>query len=176
MLAVALTALVAAALLISWLWRPRKPLERGVQVLLICYALLGAWALCFGLYLEPGREPAALVFCKPTLMYWVLSGVLIAAPSLGWGYPVKAVFGTYFVFSSREWHWINLCFAIFCALLGGLNLVLAFGYTKDDWEGFKWSCMVNVLAVFLLRLTFVWVEALVRLATYLHARAKALFP
>jgi hypothetical protein len=102
----------------------------------------------------------------------MLSAILIAAPPLGCGYPVKAVFGTYFVFSNREWRWINLGFAALCALLGSLNLIIAFAYTKDDWDGFKFSCMVNVLAVFLLRLTFVWIDTIVRFAVYLHGRAK----
>ena len=175
MMPAAALLLLASAFLVSWHWRPRKKMERGVRILLIFYALLGAWAIWFGLHAAPGSEPAQFVVWKPTVMYWVLSGVLIAAPPLGWGYPVKAVFGTYFVFSNSEWRWINLGFALLCALLGGLNLVIAFAYTKDDWTGFKWSCMVNVLAVFLLRLTFVWVDTLVRLAGYLHGRAKAYF-
>lgn len=174
--ALALTSLAGAALLMAWLWRPRGALEPGVRAMLIAYALLGAWALWFGLFAAPGREPAALVLWKPTLMYWTLAGVMLAAPALGWGYPAKAVFGTYFVFSSREWRWINLGFALLCALLGGLNLVIAFGYTRDDWEGFKWSCMVNVIAVGFLRVTFVWVDVLVRVAVYLRGRAKAWLP
>lgn len=176
MQAVELTVLAAAALLISWLWRPRQAMQPGVRILLIGYALLGGWALWFGLYAAPGQEPAAFVFWKPTVMYWVLSAVLIVAPPLGWGYPVKAVVGAYFVFSKREWHWINLGFATLCALLGSLNLVIAFAYSQGDWDGFKWSCMVNVVAVFALRLTFVWVETIVRFARYLHGRAKAYFP
>jgi intracellular septation protein len=173
--AVELTALAAAALMISWLWRPRQAMEPGIGILLFFYAVLGAWALWFGLYSAPGREPAAFLFWKPTVLYWMLSAVLIVAPALGWGYPVKAIVGTYFVFSNREWRWINLGFAVLCALLGGLNLVIAFGYSKDDWDGFKWSCMVNLVALFMLRLTFVWLDTMVRFAMYVHARAKAYF-
>jgi intracellular septation protein len=175
MQALEVTSLVGAAILLSWLWRPRRAVEPGVRILMISYALLGGWALWFGLFSEPGQEPAWFVFWKPTVMYWILSAILIAAPPLGCGYPVKAVFGTYFVFSNREWRWINLGFAALCALLGSLNLIIAFAYTKDDWDGFKFSCMVNVLAVFLLRLTFVWIDTIVRFAVYLHGRAKTFF-
>jgi intracellular septation protein len=173
--AAALTLLAGAALGLAWIWRPRQPMAPGVRILLVCYAVLGAWALWFGLYAEPGQEPAALKFWKPTVLYWVLSGVLILAPSRGWGYPAKAVFGTYFVFSNREWHWINLGFAIFCAGLGVLNLIVAFGYTRDDWDGFRFSCMMNLLALLLLRLAFVWIDLAVRVAIHLYGRAKALF-
>lgn len=169
------TVLVGATLLVCWRWRARQGLERGVRILLAMYGLFGVWALWFGWYAAPGREPAVFVLCKPTLLYWSLSAILLVAPPLGWGYPVKAIFGTYFVFSSREWRWINLGFALLCTVLGILNLVIAFAYTRDDWEGFKWSCMVNVLAVFLLRLTFVWVDTFVRSVVFLHGRVKAFF-
>jgi intracellular septation protein A len=174
--AIAATALAGAAFLVSWLWRPRQAMEPGVLVLLIAYALLGAWALWFGVVASPGQEPAAVHFWKPTVMYWVLAAIMIVAPPLGWGYPVKAVFGTYFVFSNREWRWINLGFAVLCTVLGTLNLVIAFQHSTDDWDGFKWSCMVNVIAVFILRVTFVWVDTIARIAKYLHGRAKAILP
>jgi intracellular septation protein A len=164
---------VGAALLVCWLWRPRAAAEPGVRLLVICYAVLGAWALWFGVYAAPGQEPAALQLWKPTVMYAVLATVLIAAPLLGWGYPVKAVFGTYFIFSGREWRWINLCFAALCALLGGVNLVIVYFHSKNDWEGFKWSCMVNVIAVVLLRVTFIWVDTLARIVTHVQGRGKA---
>jgi intracellular septation protein len=170
---IALAVAAAAAIALSWFWRPRQAMDRGVRVLLACYAVLGLWALWFGLF-AVGREPAAFAHWKPTVLYWLLSAVLLAAPPLGWGYPVKAVFGTYFIFSAREWRWINISFAVLCAILGSGNLVIALAYTQDDWEGFKWSCMVNLVAVFLLRLAFVWLDASVRIGAHLHARAKAL--
>lgn len=175
-LALVVTALLAAALGLVWYWRPRRALEPGIRFLLAAYAVLGAWALWFGLYAAPGHEPAALLLVKPTVMYWVLACTLLVAPALGWGYPVKAVFGAYFVFSSTEWRWINRGFALFCAVLGTINLVLATAYSRDDWEGFKFSCMVNVLAVLMLRIVFVWIDTLVRCAIALYSRMKSLLP
>jgi intracellular septation protein len=166
----------ALALLLAWRWRPRQPMAPGIRTLLLAYALLGTWALAFGLYAPDASEPAGLSLWKPTVMYGVLAGVLLVAPMLGWGYPVKAIVGAYFVFSNREWGWINLGFALLCALLGATNLVIAFAYPRGDWEGFKFSCMVNVLGIVLLRLTFVWVDAAARIVKALHARARALLP
>jgi intracellular septation protein len=169
-----ITGLLAAALLLAWLWRPRQPPEAGVAILVIAYGLLGAWALWFEVFAGSAQEPAALAVWKPTIVYWTLAAVMIAAPPLGGGYPVKAIVGAYFVFSKREWHWINLGVALLCAALGASNLVIAFAHTRDDWEGYKYSCMVNLLAIFLMRLTFVWVDALVRIVSRVHGRVKAL--
>ena len=177
MMQAALAALaLVAALLLTWYWRPAHKPERGVRALLACYAVLGAWALWFGLYAGPGEEPAVVLLVKPTVMYWVLAAVLIVSPLLGWGYPVKAVFGTYFVFANREWRWINLAFAVLCILLGSLNLVIAFLHSQEDWDGFKWSCMVNVIAVLILRVTFVWVDVVARLGRQLQGHAKPPLP
>jgi intracellular septation protein len=170
-----ITVLLASALLVSWLWRPRQAMEPGVRILLVAYVLLGAWALWFGLYAPAGQEPARFVFWKPTVMYWVLSAILIAAPALGWGYPAKAVIGTFFAFTNREWRWINLGFAALCAILGGFNLFIASTASRGEWEGFKFGCLVNVLGLLLLRLTFLWLDTLVRIGAYLYGRAKAFF-
>lgn len=173
--ALALAAL-CAALAAAWWWRPRQPLAPGVRLLLAFYGVLGAWALWFGANSASVAEPAILVHWKPTVLYWGLGAVLLIAPLLGWGYPVRAVIGTYFVFSNREWRWINLAVAVVCAVLGSLNLVIIYFHTDDDWDGFKWSCMVNVIAVLLLRLTFVWVDTLARIARHLYGRVKGLPP
>ena len=144
-------------------------------MLLISYLLLGGWALWFGLYAAPEQEPAAFVHLKPTIMYWVLSLILIVAPLLGSDYPIKVVLGTYFVFSSREWRWMNLGFAVLFTALGTANLLAAFTASESDWVGFKFSCMVNVMFIFLARLSFIWVETAGRIIVYLHQRAKAFF-
>jgi intracellular septation protein len=170
------SAFTGAALALAWFWRPRSVVEPGTRLLLLAYALLGAWALVFGVFAAPGSEPAAFSHWKPTIVYWTLAAIMALAPLLGWGYPAKAIVGAYFVFSNREWRWINRGFAAACALLGALNLFIIFAHTEDDWEGFKWSCMVNVLAVLLLRLTFVWVDTAVRVVVAIRGRIKARLP
>ena len=169
------TIAAAAAILLAWLWRPRARLAPAARTLLVVYALLGGWALWFGLYSAPGQEPAELLLWKPTIMYWLLAVILFVAPSLGSDYPVKIVLGSYFLFSSREWRWINVGFAVLLTILGAWNLLVAFNASHDDWEGFKWSCMANVVAVFLLRLSFVWLEVVARVFKYLYGRAKIYF-
>jgi len=171
-----ISLVVGAALALAVRWRPRHPVAPGIWLLLACYGVLGAWALWFGQFAPAGQEPGALRLWKPTVLYGVLAGVLILAPLRGWGYPVKAVVGTYFVFSNREWHWINLAFAAFCVALGVLNLIVAYGYTQDDWNGLRFSCMMNLLALLLLRLAFVWIDLLVRVAVHMHGWINARRP
>ena len=171
-----LTLVLVAAFAISWRWRPRQGIEPGVAALLVCYAFLGAWALGFGLYSPPAQEPAGLALWKPTIMYWTLSAVMILAPPLGFGYPVKAILGTSLTFSHREWRWLNRGGAALFAILGVITLISGFTSSEGEWDGIKFACMVNLLFVFLFRLYFVWIEILGRMVVYLHGRVKALLP
>lgn len=171
-----LTVLIAAAGGLAWYWRPPAAADPSARAVVVVFAVLGAWALWFGLWAAPGSEPELVALLRPTILYALLAGVLVAAPLFGWDYPVKLVFGSYFVFANREWRWINLVFALACVILGIFNLVIAFGHTRDDWNGFKWSCMVNVVAVFILRVTFVWVDLAARILRRLQTRSRKPVP
>lgn len=168
----AVATLLAAALTLAWMWRPRAPLEPGTRPLLLVYAAFGCWALWFALLAPGAQEPPALALWKPTIAYWTLTVVLIAAPLLGWGYPARAIVGAYFVFSNREWRWINLALAVFTALLGGLNIYIGYSASLGGWEGFKYACMVNVAGVLLLRISFVWLDMLVRAVGHWYGRIR----
>jgi intracellular septation protein len=174
--ALASTLLLIAALALAWRWRPRQGIEPSVWVLLALYAVLGAWALWFGLFAGPEAEPAALQRYKPSIVYWALALILLLGPPLGLGLPVRPLLGTYFVFQAREWRIINRGFAFLLVVLGGLNLYIALTGTENEWTGFKYSYMVNVLIVLLLRLSFVWVDLIGRLGVALYLRVKALWP
>jgi intracellular septation protein A len=168
------TALWVLPLLIAWFWRPQQPAGPSAWILLIAFGALGAWALWFGLYDRPG-EPASFAVWKPTVLYWTLAAVLIAAPLRGWGYPVKIIFGSYFALSSREWRWLNLGFATVYTILGGVNLLVASEASYKDWVGFKYACMMNLLIIVLFRLNFVWLPILTDVSIYFYRRASAAY-
>ncbi len=173
--AAGITLLAGALLLVSWLWRPQQPPERGVRALLIGYAALGAWTLWFAWYAAPGDEPAAFVFWKPTVLCWMLASVLIAAPLLHGGYPVKAIFGTFFALSTKVWRRMNQAAAAICVVFGAVNLLVAFNLSEGNWDGFKYSCRVLLMFLILLRLNFVWLDLISRVVVALYRRAKSLF-
>ena len=162
--AVSVAFLICVGFLVSWLWRPRQAAEPGIWMLLIAYAVLGGWVLWFELNSASSQEPAGFMFWKPTVMYWTLSIILILAPLLGWGYPVKAIFGTYFAFSNKAWRWMNRGFAALGALLGSVNLIVAFHTTEGNWIGFKYSAMMTLFFLILFRINFVWLPILANVA------------
>ncbi len=171
--ALEVTLLIGVLLAVAWRWRPARPVERGARALLLAYGLLGACALWFAWY-APGQEPARLVSLKPTVIYWTLAAILIMAPLFRGGYPIKAIFGTFFLLSGRQWGWMNLGFGATFAVLGTVNLLVA--SHKGNWESFKYGCMMIPIFLILFRINFVWLDIITRAGVHLYRRARSLFP
>ncbi len=168
------TLLVAVLLFFAWLWRPQGRVSPGIWLLLAGYAVLGAWALWYGVYHPEAKEPARLAFIKPTVAFWLPAVVLFISPPLGWGYPIKAIFGTYFSLSNKAWRVMNLAFASAYALQGGINLLVVSEATEGNWDGFKYSMMMNLMILTLLRLNFVWLDIVSRVGIYFYKRIKTM--
>jgi intracellular septation protein A len=168
------TGLVLALLLIAWLWRPQGRVSPGIWLLLTGYAVLGAWALWFGVYHPEAKEPAGFAFIKPTVAFWLPAIVMFISPPLGWGYPIKAIFGTYFSLSNKAWRWMNLAFASIYGLQGGISLLVASQASEGNWDGFKYSMMMNLIILTLLRLNFVWLDIVSRVGIHFYKRIKAM--
>jgi intracellular septation protein len=169
------TALWLTPLLFAWLWRPRQAPSPSAWALLIAFGALGACTLWFLLYAHTG-EPAAFAHWKPTILYWTLAAIMIAAPLLGWDYPAKIIVGAYFALSNREWRWINAGVAAMYAIMGGVNLWVAADASYKDWVGFKYACMMNLLIIVLFRLNFVWLPLLIEdVSVKLYRRASAAY-
>ena len=170
------TAAVVAGVFFAWLWRPQGRVSPAIWILLGGYALLGAWALWYGVYAPDAKEPAGFAFIKPTVAFWLPAIVMLISPALGWGYPVKAIFGTYFALGNKAWRWMNIGFGSAYALQGGINLLVASEATEGNWDGFKYSIMMNLIFLVLLRLNFVWLDILSRIGIHFYKLIRARFP
>lgn len=50
----------------------------------------------------------------------------------------------------RVWHGLNLAWSAFFAVLGIVNLYVAFNYTTDQWVNFKLFGATSMMIVFIL--------------------------
>jgi intracellular septation protein A len=156
---IGLAAAIATLLGLAWWWRPRRPMEPGTRWLVATYAALGAVAAILHAG-PPSWQPMWLRYAEPSIMYGALALVLLISPMQSAGFPVKALLGSQFTLSRREWELANLAVGVASLALAIINLVVVFALEPEDWEGFKWSYMVNLFAVFFLRASFVWVDLL----------------
>jgi intracellular septation protein len=86
---------------------------------------------------------------KPTVLYWAFAVVLLAA-QLGFGKNlIEAMMGKQITLPHRIWTQLNLIWAVFFALLGIVNLLVAFHFSTDAWVDFKLFGATGILVVFI---------------------------
>ena len=152
--------LLVIALALAWWWRPRGVGSPAAWIMLAAFMVLGGVAFWF---VHEGNPPEAyptFTHWKPTVLYWTMGALFLWASFLNWDYPVKWVIGSSLPLASREWQWLNTMLALLYLLLGGVNLLLAYTAEEANWVGFKESCYVNIMMIFLVRINFVWLPIL----------------
>ena len=151
---------IALALTLAWWWRPRRAGSPAAWIMLAAFMALGGVAFWF---VRGGIPPEAypiFMHWKPTVLYWTMGVIFLGASFLNWDYPVKWVIGSSLPLASKEWQWLNMMLALLYLLLGGVNLLLIYTVEEANWVGFKESCYVNIMMIFLVRINFVWLPIL----------------
>ena len=97
---------------------------------------------------------ATLFYWKPTVFYWVaglgfmISQFLMPKPPVQKFFEVAGDLPTEQVEAS-QWRALNLVWVVFFALLGGLNLFVAYSFSEDLWVKFKVFGLLGLTLAFL---------------------------
>lgn len=83
---------------------------------------------------------------KPTVLYWVFAIALIGAQALFNKNLIQAMMAKQLSLEQPIWDRLGIAWGIFFAVLGVLNLVVAYHYSTDTWVNFKLfgfsACMI----------------------------------
>ena len=78
---------------------------------------------------------------KPTVLFWLLSIALLASMWIGKQPLVQRLIGSalegHVHVSDATWRRVNLLWVVFYALVGALNLIVAFNASEATWVNFK---------------------------------------
>jgi intracellular septation protein len=74
---------------------------------------------------------------KPTVLYWFFAVALLLAPVLFNKNLMRALLGEKIALPDPAWVKLNLAWSAFFAVLGLVNLYVAFNYSTDSWVNFK---------------------------------------
>ncbi|MBN3852866.1 MULTISPECIES: septation protein A [unclassified Paraburkholderia] len=86
---------------------------------------------------------------KPTVLYWAFSVVLLVSQVAFGKNLIEAMMGKQISLPQRVWTQLNFVWSIFFALLGMLNLFVAFHFSTDAWVDFKLFGATGILVVFI---------------------------
>jgi intracellular septation protein len=86
---------------------------------------------------------------KPTVLYWFFSAALLLAPLLFKKNLMRALLQEKMALPDSVWNNLNLSWSAFFAVLGVVNLYVAFNFSTDTWVNFKLFGATGMMVVFI---------------------------
>jgi intracellular septation protein len=87
---------------------------------------------------------------KPTVLYWVMSAAFLLSPLLAGKNLLKVLLGEQVELPAFAWKRLNLAWVLFFALMGVLNIWVAYSYETATWVNFKLFGGMGLMFVFML--------------------------
>ena len=87
---------------------------------------------------------------KPTVLYWLFSAILLVSNAMFNKNLMRSLLQEKIALPLHVWHRLNLSWSLFFAVLGFINLYVAFNYSTDAWVNFKLFGFTGMMLVFVL--------------------------
>jgi len=136
------TAIAATVLQIAWTkWKHGK-VDTMLWVSFAIIAVFGGATLLL--------HDETFIKWKPTILYWVFSITLLLSNLLFRKNLMRALLHEKLALPAKVWDHINLAWSLFFAVLGVVNLYVAFNYSTDTWVNFKLFGITGGMLLFVL--------------------------
>lgn len=106
-----------------------RTLEKRLLWLLLAVMVFGGATLLF--------RNQMFIQWKPTIFNWVLALVFGASQYIGDKNLMERTLGSQIHLPKPVWGKLNLLWVANFVIVGGLNLVVAYGYSEDTWVSYK---------------------------------------
>lgn len=143
-------AIVASVVQVGAFWWRHRRFETLHLVTLAVIVVFGGLTLIL-------RDDTFIKW-KPTLVYWILAGIVLGSQWLGQKTAIERLLGHQLTLPPQVWARQNLSWGIFFIVLGALNLYVAFYYApdldavarQDIWVKFKVFGLLGLTLAFTL--------------------------
>ncbi len=127
---------------IAWVWLRHRKVDNMLWVTLVVITVFGGATLLF--------KDDTFIKWKPTVLYWLFGGVLAVA-ALGFRKNlVRAMMQKQVTLPDEVWTRLLMSWIGFFALMGVLNIYVAYNYSLDAWVNFKMFGGIGLMLVFVL--------------------------
>ncbi|HUF20556.1 MAG TPA: septation protein A [Burkholderiales bacterium] len=133
-------AIAATFVQVAWSWLRHRKVD---NMLWISMAIIGVFG---GLTLLLQDE--TFIKWKPTVLYWLFAGVLLVADLLFRKNLVRVMMQRQITLPDPVWKKLNLSWIGFFALMGVLNIYVAYSFSTDAWVNFKMFGGIGLLLAF----------------------------
>jgi intracellular septation protein len=127
---------------IAWLKLRGRKIETMLWVSLGLVTVLGGATIYF--------HSEEFIKWKPTVLYWIMGGALLIGQVMFRKNGIKSLMGAQMTLPEPVWRNVNLSWVGFFALMGLLNLYVAFNFDTSIWVNFKLFGGLGLMLLFIL--------------------------
>lgn len=135
-------AILATCLQIGWVWWRHRKVDKMMWISLTLITVLGGATLFF-------HNPDFIKW-KPTALYWLFAIVLAGSALLLRKNLIRSMLEHQVRLPDPVWVRLNIAWASFFLLMGGLNLYVAYSFSEDTWVNFKMFGGLGLMFLFVL--------------------------
>ena len=134
-------AMAATFLQIGWAWLRHRKVDTMLWISLAVILVFGGATLLL--------QDETFIKWKPTVLYWLFSAVLAVAALAFRKNLIRAMMGTQVTLPEVVWGKLLASWITFFALMGALNLIVAYNFSTDAWVNFKLFGGIGLMLVFI---------------------------
>jgi len=126
---------------IGWVWLRHRKVDNMLWVSLALIVIFGGATLIL--------QDETFIKWKPTVLYWLFATVLAAA-ALGFKKNlIRAMMEAQVTLPEAVWGRLLASWIVFFALMGVLNITVAYNFSTDTWVNFKLFGGIGLMLVFI---------------------------
>jgi intracellular septation protein len=134
-------AMGATFLQIGWVWLRHRKVDNMLWVSLALIVVFGGATLLL--------QDETFIKWKPTVLYWLFAAALVAA-ALGFRKNlIRAMMEEQVTLPEAVWGRLLASWVAFFALMGALNIIVAYNFSTDAWVNFKLFGGIGLMLVFI---------------------------
>ncbi|MES2911077.1 MAG: septation protein A [Pseudomonadota bacterium] len=134
--------IIATLAQIIWLKAMRKKVDTMLWVSLALVTVLGGATIYF--------HSESFIKWKPTVLYWVMGSALLIGQLVFKKNGIKSLMGTQMNLPDAVWRTVNLSWVAFFAVMGVINIWVAYNFPTSTWVNFKLFGGMGLMVVFVL--------------------------
>lgn len=139
-------AIAASFLQLLVYWLRHRRFEKLHVITFALIFILGGVTIIF--------HNAIFIKWKPTIVYWVFAILLIGSQWVSSKPLLHRMLGKKIELPQKVWAHLNVSWAIFFLMLGGINLYVIYNYNTNSWVNFKLFGTLGLMLAFILGQAF----------------------
>lgn len=134
--------IVATVVQVAWVWFRHGKVDKMLWFSLALVVIFGGLTLIF--------RNDNFIKWKPTVLYWGMAlGIAISAFAFKKN-AMRSMFSAQLELPEIAWNRLNYSWMGFFALMGILNILVAYNFSTDTWVNFKLFGFMGILVIFVL--------------------------